>query len=170
MSDERRELPETTLTEFIENNHKLISTVAILATLSSFANNLPNKEVGKILSFCLFTLALLVCVEIHQNLPLVTKGRLYWFSDVFTISVVVFIVAWIGAYYPYLILFLVMVVELIFAVLVFGLLGTAIRKLILRMPWLKSLSQRTRERSIPGLGALFLMVLVILIIRHFLHF
>ncbi len=84
MGDEKSGVSKPTLTRFIEDNHKLISTLAILAALSAFSNNLPEKGYGKILSFLFFTLSLLVCVEIELNFPYTTGGRLYWFQQIFS--------------------------------------------------------------------------------------
>jgi apolipoprotein N-acyltransferase len=166
MSDEKTEVSEPTLSQFIEDSHKLISALAILAGLSAFANNLPDKDVGKVLSFLLFALALLVETEIVLKCPMVRRGRLYWFHEIFTLTMLLFGFAWVHMYYPYLLGLLFMVVGLLVIVLFFALCKEAIRRMVSKIPSLKNKSQRTREEFIPTFGAMFLMMLVYLTLKH----
>ena len=169
MAEEKKEPSGTTLTEFIEGNHKLISTLAILATLSAFANNLSDKEAGKLLSFLLFALALLICWEILGNVPFVRRGKLYWFDGIFTLTVCVFVYVWSRMYFPYLILALFWAVGLILMTLIFVGCSEAIRKIAQAVPWLKNRSERLRDRLVPGFGAMLVMTLGWLVLRHFKH-
>lgn len=167
MNEEKREPLEPTLTQFIESNQKLISTLAIFATLSAFANNLPDKDTGRILSFFLFTLALLVGIEILMSFPFVHRGRLYWFKEIFGASMFMFGYAWVHTYYPYLASFLFMTVTLAVIVLIFGLFSKAIRWTVPKISWLKNRSQETREVRIPLYGAMLLMTLTAVILWQF---
>src|ERR1035438_7575509 len=94
---------QPTLTEFIKGNHQLISTLAILAALSAFSNSLPDKLMGKTLSFLFFTMSLIVYIEIEFNFPYTTKSKLHWFRQLFELTALVFCMAWFQMYYRVLI-------------------------------------------------------------------
>jgi hypothetical protein len=167
MSDEKNEPSEPTLTQFIENNHNLISTMAIFATLSAFANNLPDKDMGKILSFSLFALALLVGIEIIGNFRLAHREKLHWFQEIFTLSMLIFGIVWVQTYYPYLLGLLFMTLAALVVLLVLALCRYSIRLTVSKIPWLKTKSQRTREEWIPTIGAMLVMTLGFVALRHF---
>jgi len=170
MGEEQKDSQQPTLTEFIDNNHKLISTAGILATVAVLASKLPENElgiVGKFLSFILFVLVLILCLEIIGNFPWTKKGKLYWFREVFGLAVFGFSMVWVRTFYPFLLVGLVMLVALGAVSLIFILSAIGIRKLVLRIPWFKGLRQRTKERIIPLFGAMALMTIGLVILRHF---
>jgi hypothetical protein len=164
MSDERSGDSRPTLTRFIEENHKLISTLAILAALSAFSNNLSEKEYGKILSFLFFTLSLLVFVEIELNFPYTTGGRLYWFRQIFGLTAIIFFLAWVHMYYGVLIVTLYMIVWLFVLVLIFAFFQMAIRKALLWL--LKTASEKTRT-LVPLFGAMLPTAVVVFLLRRY---
>lgn len=102
MNEDNREPSNPTLTEFIDDNHKLISVAAIFATLSILTLKLPDQTTGKFLSFLLFSLVLIICLEIQGNFPWVEKGKFRLFQEVFFVTVVGFIYVWVTAYYAFL--------------------------------------------------------------------
>ena len=55
------------MTEYIDENSKLLSALGLFLGLSVFANNLPDKGIARFLSFLLFTLGLLVFFELMRN-------------------------------------------------------------------------------------------------------
>lgn len=82
----------TTLNDFIESNHKLLSTLGIFTALSVFATNLPHKAFGHILSFVFMGITLLLWFELFGRFP--AKGaarRLVLFEGL--ISICAFLVA-----------------------------------------------------------------------------
>lgn len=164
MSEEK----DITLKEFIDENHKLISTLAILATLSTLAKTF-GEEYGQFLAFLLFTLVLLVAAEIVGNFPYKSQRKLHWFGEIFSFSVLIFALVWIRTYYADLISFFFWALAFIIAILIFAGLAEGIRRLVLRVPWLQGRSQRVRDRVIPAFGAMLLLASAVLVFRHFLH-
>jgi len=105
MSEEQKDGQQPTLTEFIDKNHKLISTAGVLATLSVLVNKLPENQLGtlgKIISFLMFFLVLLICLEIFGNFPWTEKGKIYWFRLAYSVIVFEFIILWVSTFYPFL--------------------------------------------------------------------
>jgi hypothetical protein len=166
VSDEKNERPEPTLTEFIDSNQKLISTFAIFAGLSAFANGLPNKDAAKTLSFFLFILALLVGVEIIGNFKLAKRPKLHLFQEVFSATVLTFGLAWVYSYYPYLFGLLLLLVMAFVFLLVYALCGAAIRRTVSRLVWPKGTSERVRDQYIPVFGSMLLMTLALFSLRY----
>ncbi|MGO8789880.1 MAG: hypothetical protein ACLQVL_21175 [Terriglobia bacterium] len=169
MSEEDKQLPRPTLTQFIDKNHNLISTLAIFATLSVFANSLTDKgvgTVGNLLSFVLFSLAILVGIEIVGNFAPIQDGKLGWFQHVFLATIGFFAWVWVRTYYPYLVFFLIMTVGLAILLLIFAMFSMIIRRTVPRISWLKNKSQRTREVLLPTFGGMLLMMLFIVISTH----
>ena len=78
---------KSTLTEFIDQNSKLISALGVFLGLSVFANNLPDKGAARILSFLLFTLGVLVFFELVRNFSQFDwYGKIATFRDVLTLA------------------------------------------------------------------------------------
>jgi dolichol kinase len=126
-------------------------------------------SLGNVLSFCLFTLAILVGIEIVANFVQVPfeEGKLgAWFREVFLATMYLFACLWIRTYYPYFVLFLFMIVALAILVLMFFMFQVIIRRTVPKISMLKNKSQRTREEFIPVYGAMLLMTLFILILTH----
>ena len=170
LSEEKKDIQQPTLTDFIEKNHKLITTAGVLATLAVLASKLPENQSGisgKFLSFLLFVLALIVCIEIYGNFPWVESGKLSLFERVFEVTVLCFIGVWIYTYYPFLLVGLAFVVVSTALILVFAVCAVAVRKLVLKIPWFNGVNQRTKERLIPMVGAMALMTTGFVILRHF---
>lgn len=67
------------LKEFVENNHKLLSTVAIFATITTLINNLPIKWMSVALSFISIAGMVVVWHEIKTQLPEKMSPRLFIF-------------------------------------------------------------------------------------------
>jgi hypothetical protein len=146
MTNEQTNNSASTLTDFIEKNSKLFSTLGAFVALSVFANNVPDKDAGKILSFLLLSLSLVVFLEILTNFSSVDlKGKLRWFNEIFVASMVMFVYIWIKTYQPYLLGLLVMAILAILFVTTFVLLQWVVRKAILRLPWLCDRSQNTKN-------------------------
>lgn len=170
MNEEQKTNEQPTLTDFIEKNHKLISTAGVIATVAVLTNKLPENQLGitgKFLSFVLFVLVLIICLEIFGNFPWTEKGKLYWFREGFVMAVFGFSLVWVLTFYPFLLVGLLMIVGLFVVTLIFALFATGIRKLVLRIPWFKRLRQQTKERTIPAFGAMILMAIGLVVLRHF---
>jgi hypothetical protein len=174
MSEDKKDIQQPTLTEFIEKNHKLITTAGVLTTLAVLAIKLPQNQSGisgKFLSFLLFVLALIVCIEIYGNFHWVEEGKLYWFQKVFELTVLGFILVWITIFYQFIFAGLALAVVFVAwssaVILVFALCSAGIRKLVLKIPWFKRVSQRTKEQLIPMFGAMALITTGLIIFKFF---
>jgi hypothetical protein len=170
MSEENKYDQQPTLTDFIEKNHKLITTAGVLATLSVLTGKVPQNQVGpigRVLSFLLFFLVLLICLEIFGNFPWTEKGKIYWFRQAYVVIVLEFTYILILTFYPFLLAGLLMVVVAFALVLILAGCSAAIRGLVMRMPWFKKVNQRTKEQIIPLVGAMALMTAGLIILRHF---
>jgi hypothetical protein len=166
MTDDNRSVEPRTLRQFIENNHKLFSTVGVFAALSVVTFKLPEKLPGKLLAFFLFVMVLLICCEIYDDFQLEDKGRLYWFRELFGALILGYSLVWIAMFYPIVLVALIYLFLYLALLLAFAFLAMGIRKLLLTVPWFSHLSERKRM-SIPSFGALALIAAVYAILRHF---
>jgi len=73
------EVPKMKLGEFIETNHKLLSTLGIFIALIVFSINLPDNFFGNMISFLLLAIIFLLWIEVFRRLP---KSK-EWSLDVF---------------------------------------------------------------------------------------
>src|SRR5437667_4323908 len=94
---------KSTLTEYIHENGKLLSALGLILGLSVFANNLAEKGTARFLSFLLFTLGVLVFFELMRNFrEFDWHGKTYWFREVLTFSIFVFIYSYVKTYDSFL--------------------------------------------------------------------
>ena len=177
--DEQHKKSRRTLTDFIDENQKLLSSIAIFTALSVFVNQLPGEllkadaglKMGvRSLSCFLCILATLVYLEVVKNsLSYPDGGIMRWFNMVLFLAFFAFIYVWartfifgiVGA----LLMFLFSLL-LVFLLALFALLFSTIMR---HTSLLKSQSQKTREQTIPLFVAMGLMVAVIASLKHFLH-
>jgi hypothetical protein len=83
-----------TLSEFIDQNHRLLSTLAFFAALTAFAKQLDY--VGGFVSFIFLSCTVLVWLEILPRFPSASgTSRLTWFENLLTIGVVGLAVYWV---------------------------------------------------------------------------
>ena len=83
------------LREFIEKNHILLSTIAILVAIVAFLGTLPIKWLNYALSFILIAGIIIVWREIQSQIPKKTKGSLFLFRYVLLWSFGGFILYWL---------------------------------------------------------------------------
>jgi hypothetical protein len=160
---------KSTLTEYIDENSKLLSALGLFLGLSVFANNLPDKGIARFLSFLLFTLGLLVFFELMRNFAAFNwYGRIFWFREVLTLSMLVFIYFYAKTYYPFLLAYVFMAAGVFGLVVVFVIFQATVRW-VFRRSWFKSLNPRTREFFIPVFGGLSLMAVCEFVLVHFHH-
>ncbi len=161
--------PKSTLSEFIEDNSKLISTLGVFLGLSVFANNLPDKGAARLLSFLLFTLGVLVFFELVRKFSEFDwYGRIQTFREVLTLAMFVFVYLYVKAYYPFLLAWFLMAAGM-FAILVVFVLAQSFVRWVFKMPLFKGLGQRAREDLIPLFGGMSLMAIAEFLFLHFRH-
>lgn len=160
---------KSTLTEYIEENSKLLSAAGLFLGLSVFANNLADKEMGRLLSFLLFTLGVLVFVELMRNFRGFNwYGRIAMFRDVLTLSMFAFVYVYVKMYYPFLLVYLYMAAGMIGLLIAYVIVQSAIRW-VFRRSWFRGLNQRAREEFIPTFGGMSLIALCGFALSHLHH-
>jgi hypothetical protein len=83
------------LREFIEKNHILLSTIAVLVAIVAFLGTLPIGWLNYVLSFILIAGVIIVWREIQSQVPKKTKGSLFLFRYVLLWSFGGFILYWL---------------------------------------------------------------------------
>lgn len=170
---------KTTLTEYIEENGKLLSALGLFLGLSVFANNLVDKGVAagdvvgkgtvRLLSFLLFTLGLLVYFELMRNFRAFNwYGKISWFREVLTLSMFAFIYLYGKMYYPFLLAYLFMAAGIVGLLIVYVIVQAALRW-VFRRSRFRGLNQRAREEFIPTFGGLSLMAACGFVLSHLRH-
>jgi hypothetical protein len=160
---------KSTLTEYIEENSKLLSAAGLFLGLSVFANNLADKEMGRLLSFLLFTLGVLVFFELMRNFRGFNwYGRIAMFRDVLTLSMFAFVYVYVKMYYPFLLVYLYMAAGMIGLLIAYVIVQAAIRW-VFRRSWFRGLDQRAREEFIPTFGGMSLIALCGFVLSHLHH-
>ena len=85
-----------TLASFIEDNHKLLTTLGVFTALTVFASNIDPKPVGNILSIFFLTLTVLIWLEVWERFPPRNGSwRLLWFESVLSFSVLAILGIWL---------------------------------------------------------------------------
>lgn len=74
--------PEISLTEYIEINQKMLSVLGVFTTMTVFANNLPQKFVGDILSVFPLTVVVLIWSELWSSFPKRPSTKLVGFQTI----------------------------------------------------------------------------------------
>jgi len=160
---------KSTLTEYIEENSKLLSAAGLFLGLSVFANNLADKEMGRLLSFLLFTLGVLVFFELMRNFRGFNWcGRIAMFRDVLTLSMFAFVYVYVKMYYPFLLVYLYMAAGMIGLLIAYVIVQAAIRW-VFRRSWFRGFNQRAREEFIPTFGGMSLIALCGFALSHLHH-
>jgi hypothetical protein len=168
---------KVTLTDFIEENQKLLSSIAIFTALSIFVNQLPgelirsdeNLKIGvRMLSCLLCILATLVYLEVVKNsLRYPDHGIMRGFNSALFVTFVVFIFVWARTFILGIVGALLMLFLAVLFMLSLALFAFLIRTTMRHTSLLKSKSQQIRDQYIPMFGALVLMLAALAIIRHF---
>ncbi len=87
------------LSDYIENNSKLISVLGVFTALTVFSYNLTIKPIGNILSFVFLTITIIVWLELWTKFPpKPSSWRLILFENVLSFSVLGIILYWLLAY------------------------------------------------------------------------
>jgi hypothetical protein len=163
-----------TLTDFIETNSKLISTLGVFAGLAVFATKVPESAklsesdnfALKTISFLLFTLAIRTFLEIFHNFKSF-PGQLYFFGELFSFLMVGFVWIYVKAYYPYLMVLLIMFVGMVVLLFALAFLQLLV-KFGFRVSWFNNISQKTKDTLTPFIS-LALLVGFGAVVFHFAH-
>jgi hypothetical protein len=92
------ETPKMTLGEFIETNHKLLSTLGIFIALIVFSINLPDNFFGNMISFLLLAIIFLIWIEVFRRLPKSKEWSLEVFHNLLFLVLFLLILYWIIYY------------------------------------------------------------------------
>ena len=86
---------KVTLGEFIETNHKLLSTLGIFTVLAVFSNNLQLKGIGYFLSFLFVAAMVLIWLELWARFPTKGSEKLVWFENIISVATLGVVVYWL---------------------------------------------------------------------------
>jgi small-conductance mechanosensitive channel len=162
--------PKSTVTEYIEQNGKLITALAVFLSLSVFANTLPDKGAAHLLSFLLFTLGGFVFWELVENFKdFDWYGKIRHFQGVLMLAMFVFAYIYVKMFYHPFLAALVAMVAMVSVMLAAWVLFQTFVRWVLGIPWFRNVNQRAREESIPRFGAATLMVVALFILSHLPH-
>lgn len=88
-----------TLSDYIEQNSKLISVLGVFTALTVFSHNLNIKTIGNILSFVFLSLTIIVWLELWTKFPSrPSSWRLILFENILSFSIFGIIFYWFLAY------------------------------------------------------------------------
>ncbi len=95
---EMKTLPsKTSLTEFLEANHKLLSVLGVLIALTIFTSNVQPQFLGKMISLVLLTAAGLTWQELVGKFPHDGTMRLWFFQRLVGVGLLGLVIYWILA-------------------------------------------------------------------------
>jgi len=84
-----------TLFQYIEENHKLITTLGVFTALTLFSRQIANGTFANLLSVLSLTLSLIIWLELSGRFPSkMGTARLYWFESVLGFTVMTLTVYW----------------------------------------------------------------------------
>jgi hypothetical protein len=169
--------PRATLTDFVEENQKLLSSIVIFTALSVFANQLPGELIRsdanlkisvRMLSCFLCILATLAYLEVVKNsLRYPDHGIMKWFNLVLFLAFVAFVYVWVRTFIFGIVGALIIFFFTMLFVFSLALFAFLIQTIMKHTSLLKSKSKQTRERFIPLFGAMALIFVAVTIARYF---
>lgn len=87
------------MTEFVEENQKLITVLGVFTALTMYSSNLPLKPFAYVLSFLFMTLTVLLWLELWGRYPpSQSNWTLTWFENILSLTLLVFIGYWLIAF------------------------------------------------------------------------
>jgi len=86
---------QVTLAAFIEDNHKLLTSLGVFTALTLFAGNLPLRPVGYVLSFLFLAATVLLWFELQSRFPKPGTHALIWFENILFYATMVLIGYWL---------------------------------------------------------------------------
>ncbi|SRR5581483_313252 len=94
--EKKNEEKQITLTDFVDENSKLISALGVFTALTVFSTNLTLKPYGYALSFAFMTLTVLLWLELWGKYP-ARRGswRLTWFENILFLTVLAVVFYWL---------------------------------------------------------------------------
>lgn len=101
-SNENKPSPMT-LSEFIEDNHKLISVLGIFSAITVFSASLDFLPGKQFLTGMLLTLSVLLWIELVGKFPSEkVTGLLTWFENILSLTVAFIVISWLANLYSFL--------------------------------------------------------------------
>ena len=89
------ERPRPTLHQYIEENHKLITTLGVFTALTLFARQIPSPQFASILSLLFLTLSMIVWFELFGRFPAKTGTlTLMYFESALGFTVLTLAIYW----------------------------------------------------------------------------
>lgn len=95
---DKSEVKEITLKEFIEQNHYLLSSMAVFIAIASFVKGLPILWLANSLFFLSIAGVVVVWFELHSQFPKKAEIRLFAFKQILSLGLIGFIFYWLLAF------------------------------------------------------------------------
>lgn len=96
--DEQDKRKESTLAEFVEENHKLLTTLGVLVAITLFARQISIPLIASFISFALLGATIMVWLELWSRFPKNGSMFLRWFEDFISLSLFMLIAYWFLEY------------------------------------------------------------------------
>ncbi len=100
------------LKDFVDENHKLLSTIGIFTAITVFSLNIKSTYFSLGLSFLFLFQTLILWSELLSQIPKVATRRMGWFENFLSYSFLVLIIYWVVEYYMVWNLFLWLIIPL----------------------------------------------------------
>jgi hypothetical protein len=144
------------LSDFIDQNHKLISVLGIFTALTVFTSSLQVKAIGNILSFIFLALTVLVWFELWGKFPSTdTTFRLTWFESILQFAIFGIVVYWLIEYRS--------IWKHMLTVLLFGIIAASFSQFMKRKNIFNRLFQ-TEHGRLKWLRYIFGIILIVIIL------
>jgi len=88
---------KNTLSEFVENNNRLLSAVGLFTALTIFATSLEIEILGAFLSFLLLSATVILWMELLEKFPASAPAtaKLTWFESTLSLAMLVVVFYWL---------------------------------------------------------------------------
>jgi hypothetical protein len=95
---EEKNIPS--LSQFLEDNQKLISVLGVFNAITVFSLSLPYKKMSLMLSFAFLSITIIIWIELWAKFPRDTRvtTRLSIFENILSYSLLLLVVYWFFAY------------------------------------------------------------------------
>lgn len=88
----------TSLTAFVEENHKVLTTLGVFTALATFVANLPDKPVARLLLFIFLAASVILWLELWSKFPKHASTLVVWFENIISAAIMILLAYWVLMY------------------------------------------------------------------------